>query len=134
MSNNLPATSQSKTPFLSNELYDRLKFFAMVVLPAVGSLYFGLAGIWGLPKPEEVVGTIVVLDTFLGVVLGLSSKRYNEAAEESYDGTLEINAHDSSIIHTLELTTAPEELGKKNTIVLRVSPKQIDLPDDLDHP
>lgn len=37
------------------------------------------AGIWGLPYGEQVVGTITVLDTFLGALLGISNAQYNAA-------------------------------------------------------
>jgi hypothetical protein len=46
--------------------------------PAIGTLYFALAGIWNLPYPEEIVGTITAIDTFLGAVLGISSANYNK--------------------------------------------------------
>jgi hypothetical protein len=63
---------------MSNKTYDIIKWFAQIVLPAIGTLYFALAGIWGLPYAEQVVGTIVAVDTFLGVVLGYSSSQYNK--------------------------------------------------------
>ncbi len=63
---------------LSNKTYDILKWIAMYLLPAAGTLYFALAGIWGLPYGEQVVGTISAVDTFLGVLLGLSSNAYNK--------------------------------------------------------
>lgn len=63
---------------MSNETYDLLKWIAQYLLPALGALYFTLAGIWGLPYGEQIVGTIVALDTFLGVILGISSYQYNK--------------------------------------------------------
>lgn len=63
---------------MSNKLYDVLKYIAQIVLPAVGTLYFALAGIWGFPYGEQIVGTITALDTFLGVILGISSSNYNK--------------------------------------------------------
>lgn len=62
---------------MSNKMYDTLKFIAMVILPALGTLYFTLSGIWGFPYGEQVVGTITAVDTFLGAILGISSKKYN---------------------------------------------------------
>ena len=56
---------------MSNKTYDILKWIAMYLLPAAGTLYFALAGIWGLPYGEQVVGTITAVDTFLGVILGI---------------------------------------------------------------
>ena len=62
----------------SNKTYDILKWVAQYLLPAAGTLYFGLASIWGLPYGEEVVGTITAVDTFLGVLLGISSSNYKK--------------------------------------------------------
>ena len=64
---------------LSNKVYNILKWIAMYLLPAAGTLYFALAGIWGLPYGEQIVGTITAVDTFLGVVLGISTAQYNKS-------------------------------------------------------
>ena len=66
---------------LSNRVYDILKWIAMYLLPAAGTLYFAIASIWGIPYGEEVVGTITAIDTFLGVILGISSAQYNKTTE-----------------------------------------------------
>lgn len=63
---------------MTNKTYDILKFIAQIALPAVGALYFGLAKIWGFPYGEEIVGSIAVVDTFLGTLLGISSAQYNK--------------------------------------------------------
>ena len=63
---------------LTDKTYDILKWVALVLLPALGTLYFGLAGIWGFPYGEQIVGTITVIDTFLGVILGISTVQYNK--------------------------------------------------------
>ena len=63
---------------MSNKAYDILKWIALFLLPAIGTLYFALAGIWGFPYGEQIVGTITAIDTFLGVVLGISTARYNK--------------------------------------------------------
>ena len=63
---------------MSNKVYDVLKWIAMYFLPAIGTLYFALSGIWNLPYGEQVVGTITAVDTFLGVILGISNARYNK--------------------------------------------------------
>ena len=64
---------------MNNKAYDTLKWIAQYFLPAIGTLYFGLANIWNLPYGEEVVGTITAVDTFLGVLLGISSNAYNKS-------------------------------------------------------
>lgn len=63
---------------LSNKAYDILKYIAQILLPAMGTLYFALAGIWNFPYGEEIVGTITAIDTCLGVLLGISSANYNK--------------------------------------------------------
>lgn len=63
---------------LNNKLYDVLKYIAQFVLPAVATLYFGLAKLWNFPYPEQVVGTILALDAFLGAILGISVIQYNK--------------------------------------------------------
>ena len=63
---------------MSNKVYDIVKYIAQIVLPALGTLYFALAGIWGFPYGEQIVGTITAVDTFLGVILGISSYNYNK--------------------------------------------------------
>ena len=56
----------------------------MYFLPALGTLYFALAGIWGLPYGEQLVGTITAIDTFLGVILGISKSKYNKCRDGSH--------------------------------------------------
>lgn len=63
---------------MSNEVYDVLKFVAQVALPAAGTLYFALAGIWHFPYGEEIVGTVTAIDAFLGVLLGISTSNYKK--------------------------------------------------------
>lgn len=63
---------------MSNKTYDILKWVVMVVLPALGTLYSGLAALWGFPYGEQVVGTITLINTFLGSTLMISTSRYNK--------------------------------------------------------
>lgn len=64
---------------MSNRLYDVLKYLAQIILPALATLYLALANIWGLPYGEAISGTIMAVDAFLGVCLGISSANYNKA-------------------------------------------------------
>ncbi len=63
---------------ISNKTYDILKWVALYLLPALGTLYFAVASIWGLPAGDKIVGTITALDTFLGVLLGISTSQYKK--------------------------------------------------------
>ena len=63
---------------MDNKMYDILKWIAQILLPALGTLYFALATIWGLPYAEQIVGTITAVDAFLGAILGISTYMYNK--------------------------------------------------------
>ena len=65
---------------MSNKVYDVLKFIAQIVLPALGTLYFALAGLWDWPYAEQIVGTITAVDAFLGAILKISSVQYYKEA------------------------------------------------------
>ena len=66
---------------MNDKTYDALKYIAQYVLPGLGTLYFALASIWGLPYGEQIVGTITAVDTFLGLLLGISTANYNKGAQ-----------------------------------------------------
>lgn len=77
---------QTKRGFmLKNSIYDTLKWIAQIVLPAIATLYFALASIWGLPYGEQIVGTITAIDAFLGAILGISTAQYNKRNEVTDD-------------------------------------------------
>lgn len=63
---------------MNDKVYKVLKRITQYLLPALGTLYFGLAGIWNLPYGEQIVGTVTAVDTFLGVILGISTAQYNK--------------------------------------------------------
>lgn len=71
---------------MSNAVYDVLKEIALVILPALGTLYFALAKIWSFPYPAEIVGTITAVDAFLGAVLHISTKQYYDELDPPVDG------------------------------------------------
>lgn len=108
--------------FLSNKLYSQVKFLAQILLPAVGTLYFTLSGIWGLPAAEQVVGTIVAVDAFLGVLLTISTSSYNQS-EAKYDGAIHLGEVDGDArsFH-LELPVSASDIEDAEQIVLKVKP------------
>lgn len=63
---------------MSNKTYDILKEIALTVLPALATLYAVIGEIWGLPYVMEIPATIMGIDTFLGAVLHISTKTYQE--------------------------------------------------------
>lgn len=67
---------------LSNKAYDIIKYIATYVLPSLGTLYFAIAQVWGLPFGEEVIGSITAVDTFLGGLIGVSKLSYKDGEQE----------------------------------------------------
>jgi len=61
---------------LSNKVYNALKWISMILLPALASLYVGLADVWGLPFGKEVAATIMAIVVFLGLFLQINSAQY----------------------------------------------------------
>lgn len=104
----------------NEKTYKFLKFVAQIFLPALGAMYFGLAQIWGLPKAEEIVGTITVIDAFLGVILGLSSNVYNKS-DLKYGGAIEVEQHaDGMKTFTLEVSGDPQELDQQDEVLFKI--------------
>lgn len=105
----------------TDRFYKIMKFVAMILLPSLGTLYFAVAGIWELPAAEQVVGTVTAVDTFLGVLLGLSTKQYN-ASEAKYDGTLAVeDGADGSTLRLLDVD--PVALTTKKDITFKLASK-----------
>lgn len=61
---------------MNNKVYDVLKWIAMVGLYALGVLMSGLGEIWHIPYTNEIVKTIALAGTVLGILLGISSVNY----------------------------------------------------------
>lgn len=104
---------------LSNSTYDKLKKTTQLVLPAIGSLYFGLSTIWDLPAGEEVVGSLAVLATFFGTVLGVSSKNYTSNDEIAGDFVVDTTPDGKKVVH-LQLEQDPAEIINGDKIVFNV--------------
>lgn len=74
---------------MTNKVYDTLKYIAQFVLPALATLILTVFAIWGLPYGEAIAGTITAIDTFLGAILMLESKKYQIGKEDTKDGYIE---------------------------------------------
>lgn len=70
----------------SNAVYDKLKWIAQILLPALATLYFALSKVWNLPYSEQIVGTISAVDVFLGALLQISTKNYDAEMKVLNDG------------------------------------------------
>ena len=102
---------------MNAKTYNVLKFIAQYLLPALGTLYFALAGIWGLPKGQEVIGSLTAVDVFLGVILGVSATQYSK----TQDGTMIVDTSNPlKDVYKLTLDIPLEELAAKDSINLKV--------------
>lgn len=106
-------------PPLSDRIYTPLKYVAQIVLPASATLYLALAMVWGFPNAEQIVGTITAVNTFMGVVLGLSTRSFNKD-ETKYDGVLKVEESDNKKIFSLVAHGNPENLDKKDEAIFKV--------------
>lgn len=104
----------------SDKNYNILKWLTGIVLPSIGTLYFGLAAIWGLPAAEQVLGSLIALQAFLGTALGLSSHGYNKS-DARFDGAINVIETDEKTIYSLDLKDDPEVLNEKKEAVFKVN-------------
>ena len=115
----------------SNKTYDTLNSMVRYILPALGTLYFALSGIWGFPYAEEVIGTIVALEAFLGVLIFLARRGW-KTSEGDYDGDLLIDAmEEGNDLLSVALNRPIESVRTKDQINLKVVPADLqgkDLP------
>lgn len=63
---------------LPNNVYDVLKWVALIALDAIGVFYKTIAGIWHLPFGDEVCATCAALALCLGALLQISSANYKK--------------------------------------------------------
>lgn len=114
-----------KSPLFNNMWYDRMKFISQIVLPGIGALYYGLAQIWGLPKAEEVLGTVTVIGTFLGVLLQISTSRYQKGGGV-YDGeivTETLPGGEPVYALAFETREQQEKANSKDILTLKINPE-----------
>lgn len=112
---------KNKKPVLGNVTYDIAKDFATLWLPAAATLYAGLAIIWGWPFSNEVVGSVALIVTFLGVVLKISSNQYNTSTE-GYDGAMFVDTSDPEVAtYRLAIDASAADLASKPEVTLKIN-------------
>lgn len=117
------AESSASTQLFTNGLYDKLKFVALILLPALGTLYFALDGAWGWGHGVQVVGSITAVDTFLGVVLHLSTAQYYQNGA-NFDGEVNVTPEDGGNKVQIAFNSAPEDivdLPGKHSLELQIN-------------
>lgn len=114
--------NRHSTFLLSDKTYTFTKRLVQVILPAFSSFYFALAGIWDLPEPEKVVGTIAIFTTFLGVVIGISTAQYN-ASGRAFEGEMLVAPSletGTPIVVGIHYNGVPEDLEDKTSVTFKI--------------
>lgn len=107
---------------LSNGIYDKLKWFVTIVLPAFSAFYLGLANVWNLPNATQVGTTAALTAAFLGTILGISTKTYNKS-DERFDGALVYSGEDDDRIkYDMRFKDEPNIEGRKELRFKVVAP------------
>ena len=65
---------------MSNEVYDVLKWILLVAVAPTIALITGLGELYGFDT-TLIVGTISLVATFLGALLGVSNVKYNKRVD-----------------------------------------------------
>jgi len=102
---------------INNKTYDAINSTVKIVLPAIGTLYFTVASVWGLPYGEQVVGSLAGVATFLGVLITVAKRGWNN----SMDGSIVVNQSDpEKDVYSIELNEPIEELTTNKSVSLKV--------------
>jgi len=107
---------------LPAKYYEFVKWFVLIFLPGLSSFYYGLSLIWeGVPAAGQVVGTLALLATFLGLILGVSNRNFKAQGADGY-----LNAAidgDNVVFSRIALPNiTAEELTRKKSVTIQVNP------------
>lgn len=111
----------AETTVLTPKYYDILKKIVQVVLPAFITLYLGLAQIWDLSNPEKVAGTAALINTFLGVIVGISGRRYSQSDAGTSGEFVVTEDPGGPVGYRLALNDPPELLADQERITFKVN-------------
>lgn len=104
---------------LPDAVYEVGKEVALIYLPALAVLYTALATIYGWGFIAQVNGTVIAVDTFLGVVLKISQVSYDKSAK-SVDGTLNVDQTGLTDKYSLDITKPLAEITDSAKLTLAV--------------
>jgi hypothetical protein len=115
---------------LNSKVYDALKWFTLIALPALGTAYTGFAGVWGLPYASQIGQSTVILILMLGALLGVSSANFNKAAAVAatatgpakIDGIMHVDSSDpNKDVFSFELFDVPDGFPERDSLTFKVS-------------
>lgn len=114
------SAAPGKKPLLSDAMYNWLKHTAAIVLPAISTLYVALAQFWHFPKVEEVAGSLAALNTFIGALVGISTKSYNQS-DARYAGEIQVVDDGKKKVASLVVNGEPEDILKLPEATFKIS-------------
>jgi hypothetical protein len=103
------SVERKPTPLLGDGVYNVVKRTATIILPALATLYYGLAVMWDFPEPDKVVASITLLNTFLGVLVQVSKKSYYNSGHQ-YAGEIQVTESGGKRIASLVVDGDPEDI------------------------
>lgn len=108
----------------SNKWYDVLKFIALILLPALGTAVAGLGVLWHWSLTDDVVSSIMVVDTFLGALIGVSASKYGKSTDNvaGYMYANGINEDTGLADLQLYVRQHPDEIMAGKTAVFKIGP------------
>lgn len=74
---------------ISNKLYDFLKWFALVAIPAIEGFWLTVGKVWNFPNLTEIGTTIAAVGLLIAALIGVSSATYKkDGITEVYNADL----------------------------------------------
>lgn len=110
----------AQTTVIKPDIYDLMKKFVQIILPAFSALYLGLAQLWEWPEPEKVVGTVALITTFLGICLTISASRYSQSDAGTVGDFVVMEDGGGAAGYRLALNAEPEAMADQERITFRV--------------
>ena len=107
---------------LPAKLYNFIKYLVLIVLPSFTTLYVLLATAWSWDDITKVSATLTGVTAFLGSLVGLSAKNFNNS-DEKYYGEIHVQkTEEGAIIDHQVFNDDPNggTLADKKEITLRV--------------
>lgn len=109
----------NKKSLLSNRAYDIAKNFTVLYIPAAVTAYVGIDAIVDIGPAPEVAAIAAVVLTFLGAVLKISDKTYENSGQK-YDGAIVADPENEDGLYPLQIKLTASELQNKDSVQLKV--------------
>lgn len=110
---------------LPDKVYNFLKYFTTIFLPAAGTLYYAITEAFDIHRTVPINTVINAIIAFLGVTLGISTRQYNKenGGDKAFDGDLIVSEVDGEKYLGLGVNGSVEEMQAKPEVRLRVVEK-----------